>query len=639
MTLQFDDGAEATVLIVDDDADICRALSDLLEHEGYRIEHVGTGMDAIARAQATRLSAVILDLGLPDLDGASVLRTLTDLDSHLPVIILSAFTAEEKTVGLLRQGAYAFLAKPYNKEQIKATLARAIGAKALAVKAERIERALNDSEQRLQSVMESATDAILLADQRGCMKSWNQAARQLFGYTENEVTGKPITLLLPRRYQREFQDSLDPRWVGRTVELHGLRKDGTEFPAEFCFGVWRSSDGMFYSGVIRDITERKEAQARLHESEERLRLALMAANMGIWDWEMSTDRVTWSDHVCRLYGAPQDGFRGTSAAFLDLVHPADRETVLKAVRSAVEKGTEYEIEHRTVWPNGEIRWLGCKGSAMCNTAGRTLRLLGTVQDITERKRAEARLLQQQIEQQTLLDLIPAMVWYKDCHNRIIRTNRLAAESINRSIAEVEGQSTYDLYPEEAEKYYQDDLAVIHSGRPKLDIVELYQTAVGNKRWVRTEKVPYRDEHGTIAGVLVFAQDITERREAEEALQASEARFRAFMDNSPALAFMKDDAGRYLYANHAFERCMNRSRGEWMGKTDEELWPSDIAATCRESDRQVLETNKPVERVETAPDAQGRLRFAWVVKFPIKSASGQRCIGGIAQDMTERKDAE
>ncbi len=518
MTAQSSDVAEATVLIVDDDADICRALSDLLEHEGYQVHYVGTGTEAITKAKATRFAAVILDLGLPDIDGASVLQALTDLDPHLPVIILTAFTAEEKTIALLRQGAYAYLTKPYAKEQLKATLARAVGVKALSLKAEQIERALSDSEQRFLSVMEAATDAIMLADQRGDIVLWNQAARQLFGYTEDEVIGKPFTLLFPGRYQRGSQESFDQpagiierRFVGRTVELHGLRKDGTEFPAEFCLGLWKSSEGTFYSGFIRDITQRKEAQARLQESEERLRLALMAANMGIWDWEVASNRVTWSEHVCRLFGVTQDAFGGTSAAFLERVHPEDRNSVATAITHAVEKGTEYDLEHRIVWPNGEVRWLGCKGRTLRDGNGRAIRLLGTVQDITERKQAEAQLSQQQIEQQALLDLIPAMVWYKDCGNRIIRTNRLAAQSINRTIAEVEGQSTYDLYPEEAEKYYQDDLAVITSGRPKLGITELYQTASGEKRWIQTDKVPYRDAQGAVVGVLVFAIDITESR--------------------------------------------------------------------------------------------------------------------------------
>jgi PAS domain S-box-containing protein len=173
---------------------------------------------------------------------------------------------------------------------------------------------------------------------------------------------------------------------------------------------------------------------------------------------------------------------------------------------------------------------------------------GIVRDITLRKQTEAQLLQQQIEQQVLLDLIPAMVWYKDAHNRILRANRHAAESIDKTVAEVEGQSTFDFYPDEAEQYYQDDLQVIASGTPKLGIVELYQTASGQKRWVQTDKVPYRDPQGNVIGVLVFAQDITERKQAEAALQESERQYRLLMEEASDGMVVLDLDGYFRMAN-------------------------------------------------------------------------------------------
>ncbi|WP_447978998.1 PAS domain S-box protein [Candidatus Nitrospira bockiana] len=639
MTTEPVDARRPSVLIVDDDPDICFALSDFLEHAGYAVQAVGTARAALSRADEARFGAVILDLGLPDGDGADVLRALTTRQPNLPVIILTAFTSEERTVGLLRQGAYAFLTKPYNRDQLKATLARAVGASELASKAERIERALNDSERRLQSVMESATDAIILADPHGSVTAWNPAAQRLFGYPAEQIIGRPLTVLLPARYHGAYRvDDLttptDSTVIGRTVELHGRRCDGSEFPAELSLGLWKGSDGLFYSAIIRDVTERKEAQARLEESEARLRLALTAANMGIWDWDVATDRVTWSEDVFGLFGISPDAFGGTSAAFLGLVHSDDRSAVHRHLRLAVEEGAPYDVEHRIVRSDGEVRWLGCKGRALRDPEGRPVRLLGTVQDITARKRAEVQLLQQQIEQQVLLDLIPAMVWFKDCHNRIIRANRLAAESINRPIAEVEGRSTYELYPEEAEQYYQDDLAVIRGGAPKLGIVEQYQGASGVKRWVQTDKVPYRDPKGRVVGVLVFAQDITARRQAEEALLESEARFRAFMDHSPVLAFMKDEDLRYVYANRQWERHTQLTSAQWSGKTDEDLLPPDLAAACGASDRLVLELGRVTESIETEPRSDGTARQWLVVKFPIHGGTGQRYIGGIVQALPD-----
>ncbi len=133
-------------------------------------------------------------------------------------------------------------------------------------------------------------------------------------------------------------------------------------------------------------------------------------------------------------------------------------------------------------------------------------------------RVEQALRSQRDELQIILDSVPAFIWYKDRHNRILRANRLAAKSMGMSVADIEGRSTYDLYPDEAERYHQDDLEVIRSGVAKLGIVEPLLTVSGEKRWIRTDKIPYRDAGGEIIGVIVFAVDVTERIQAEQALQ-------------------------------------------------------------------------------------------------------------------------
>jgi PAS domain S-box-containing protein len=120
--------------------------------------------------------------------------------------------------------------------------------------------------------------------------------------------------------------------------------------------------------------------------------------------------------------------------------------------------------------------------------------------------------------EVLLDSVPAYIWYKDCENRILRANRLAAESIGMTAEGLEGRSVYDLYPDKAPDYHRDDLEVIRSGRPKLGIIETMKTASGEERWLRTDKIPYRNDEGELVGVIVFAVDISERVRAEEALQ-------------------------------------------------------------------------------------------------------------------------
>src|SRR6185369_9409139 len=131
---------------------------------------------------------------------------------------------------------------------------------------------------------------------------------------------------------------------------------------------------------------------------------------------------------------------------------------------------------------------------------------------------ESRPLQVGSDEDIILDSVPAMVWFKDRRNHIVRANRAAAAAIGRTPEEMAGVSTYDLYPDQAEQYYEDDLEVINSGRAKRGIIEKMTVASGEQRWVRTDKIPYRDAEGHIRGVIVFAVDITDHKLAEAALE-------------------------------------------------------------------------------------------------------------------------
>ncbi len=146
----------------------------------------------------------------------------------------------------------------------------------------RAEEALHESELRWRSVTQSAIDAIISADSSGNICSWNRGARLIFGYTEEEVLGKPVSMLMPERYRQEHQAGIErvnttgqTRMIGRVVELHGLRKDGTEFPLELSLSQWETAQGKFYSGIIRDITRRKQTEEEIlrlnTELEERVR--------------------------------------------------------------------------------------------------------------------------------------------------------------------------------------------------------------------------------------------------------------------------------------------------------------------------------------------------------------------------------
>jgi PAS domain S-box-containing protein len=139
--------------------------------------------------------------------------------------------------------------------------------------------------------------------------------------------------------------------------------------------------------------------------------------------------------------------------------------------------------------------------------------------------------------------------------------------------------------------------------------------------------------------IALRQEVDERRRAEAGLRANEERFAAFMDNSPAVAFVKDAAGRYTYTNARHRRCFNHQPGGWIGKTDAEIWPIEIARKQRENDQAVLAGGRPVQMEELLPTPDGTTRVWMVFKFPFPDGTGRTSLGGMAVDITDRKHLE
>jgi len=175
--------------------------------------------------------------------------------------------------------------------------------------------------------------------------------------------------------------SQDLRSVDRNGALKWLHED--VYIEQVAQGRWQ------VTGVTTDVTERTLAAIEARESEERLALAQRAANFGSWDWNIVTNGLHWSDQIEPMFGFEPGGFGRTYEAFLDLVHPEDRQAVIDAVDAAVYQGEPYAIEHRIVWPDGSVRWVAESGEVHHNSQGEPVRMIGAVRDVTSRREAES----------------------------------------------------------------------------------------------------------------------------------------------------------------------------------------------------------------------------------------------------------
>jgi len=262
----------SSILLVDADPILVSDTIDLLGREGYSVEAVKTGHEAITRVKQKRFGAVLLDVDVQEKNMLSVIHALASLDPFLSIVILITSVPSEKNDEWVKPGTLDFLRKPFKGHELKETLQRLWDVRALRRIAENTVSGLMTSGERYRSIVETARDAIILGDLDGKILSWNKAAEHMFGYSADEIVSKSLTSLMPVRYREQHKKGLErvrstheTRVIGNTVELHGLRKSGEEFPIELSLSRSVESNEQFFCGIIRDITDRKRMAAQLLE--------------------------------------------------------------------------------------------------------------------------------------------------------------------------------------------------------------------------------------------------------------------------------------------------------------------------------------------------------------------------------------
>ncbi|MCH7988788.1 MAG: PAS domain S-box protein [Planctomycetes bacterium] len=263
-----------------------------------------------------------------------------------------------------------------------------------------------------------------------------------------------------------------------------------------------------------------------------------------------------------------------------------------------------------------------------------------VRDITERKRAEEELRDSELRNRTLLESSPVCTEIVDLDSRLQYMSAAGREQLKISDIEPFYGCAFppNVYPEPWKTLASEHLERAKSGETSSVDCCVLDTE-GNELWYDTTFVPARNAEGRIEHVIVTSVNITERRRAEEALRQSEARFSAFMQHLPGIAFMKDTQGRHIFANAAFEKLLEVERDGWYLKTNNELFPSDVAAGFNEHDRTVMQEVRPLQTMELTGSA-GEIRHWLTHRFPITDDEGiPVLLGGIAVDVTEQKQME
>ena len=422
-------------------------------------------------------------------------------------------------------------------------------------------------ERMLNSALSSITDFTYIIDTAGQLLFANQRVLDLWGVSLDDAIGmNALDLGYPSDSAAKLQVQIEAVFAtGVPVhdEMAYTSPDGREGIYGYVLSPALAPDGSieFLVGCTQDITQRKRAELALRESaaEFQALAAAMPQIVLVADPQRQAVHINqqWTDYT----GLPlsQSLGEGWKAA----IHPEDIGRVEQA-RLATATGS-YTSEARLRRADGVYRWWLVRAVSLKDSQGAVLKWIGTCTDIDDLKLAEMKLSRtyrelqhQQVELRTLLDVVPARILFKDINGLILRVNERAASSMGLTVRQMEGMSIAEVFSSEKLVQYQaSDLEITRTGKPKLGVLERETDASGIETWIQKDKVPFRDERGEIAGIVIMGHDITERKRDQDALRELNADLEDRVRRRTAeLNLARDEAERANRAKSDFLATMS-----------------------------------------------------------------------------------
>lgn len=517
------------------------------------------------------------------------------------------------------------------------------------------ELALKKSEQKFREIFNSTNEAIFIHDPYSGtikdVKDINNAMLTLYGFnSKEEVLNGQVSDLSANippytedEAMRRIQKTLETGT--QTFEWLARKKNGEIFWTEISLKRAEIGGEDRVIAVVRDITERKKSEERLADYSSRLNTIIEAVNIGTWEWNIQTDEVIINDIWANMLGYTSQELSPVSLkTWESLTHPDD----LKKAYEILEKHLSgkipfYECEIRMKHKNGQWVWVLDKGRVVSwSSDSKPLMMYGTHINITHLKETEEALRNAKQFINNVLDTIPVRVFWKDKQLRYLGCNKPFAQDAGfKNTEDIIGKTDYDMgWSDEGELYRKDDRVVIETGIPKLGYEELQTTPDGNIIWLRTSKVPLKDENGEIIGVLGTYENITDMKKAEQQLKESEERYRNLAESTQDLIALHDMDGIIQYVNQAVVNISGYTHEEIIGKSILMFVPRKYRRSIYERHAKRIAGHLGIEQYETEfINKFGTLIPVQITSTPIIKDNIIISIMIVAHDLTQRKVAE
>jgi two-component system, LuxR family, sensor kinase FixL len=447
------------------------------------------------------------------------------------------------------------------------------------------------AESRLAALLDATPDAVVLIDGEGIIESFNAGAERVFGYRASEIVGRNISLLMPTPFRvnhddyiKRYQQTGEARFMLAPREVEACRKDGSTFPAEVSVGQVEGEGMASFIGIVRDISARVAAEARLHRVETNLLTAQALAHVGSFegDWPEAGANF-WSDEFYRIVGLdPDQPTMGPGEFARRFAHPDDLERVEARLAEDMKKFSGGgELEYRIIRPDGTVRHIQTIYQIVTDELRGGCRIQGTILDQTFRRHAEEALRRERDRAQRYLDLVNVMIIAVDRSGRITLVNRKACELFGYPEHELLGKDFFAAcqppgFAGRSRILFEEALAGQESGFSLLEGPVL--TRNGHTRRVFWRNQFLRDERGRINGVLSAGEDVTEQRETELQLRQAEEELRLIFRRAPVgmatLSAAHEIDGRYLSVNEALCNMLGYTEGELLARSVRDVTPPE-----------------------------------------------------------------
>jgi two-component system, cell cycle sensor histidine kinase and response regulator CckA len=500
--------------------------------------------------------------------------------------------------------------------------------------------ALRVSETKYRRLHESITDAVLTLDMEGRIVEFNPAFQAMLGYSAEELRGLTSLDITPERWHavesKILAEQVLPKGQSAVYEKEYRRRDGSLIAVELRTYLLRNETeeptGMW--AIVRDITERKRDELAISEGEQRLRIAKDASKLGIYDYDVASGTILWDARVREMWGVgPDDPI--TIDTFFAGLHPEDRAKTEKLLERALDPaGTgEYYAEYRVIDPgDGSTRWVAATGKVFFEN-GKPVHMIGTGQDISERKHADAELRESEERFRNMADTAPVMIFVTGPDFGCTFVNRTWLEFTGRTMEQELGFGwAACVHPEDRDRNFEISSKACEA-RQKFQVESRWLRADGEYRLVLCTGVPRFTPEGGFAGYIGSKIDITDLQ--------SEKRFRQLAENIDQVFWMLDIAKlQVLYVSPAFQKVWGVSsaplfqdRG-WLVNT---VHPED-RDQCRAFFSKV--PSEPAEVTYRIVRPDGTTRWIHDRAFLVYGEDGKPYrVAGFAEDVTANRQLE